>query len=961
MLFYCGRTGKTATRASRAFLIMYLLTALYLVAEDPAPFEGRSKIETEHFVIIFEPKNSEPATYLASIAEEAYTQISSTYSSFPDTVYCVIDSRSDLYVSSYSPLPAHITVSIHGPTWPMFGPRSNDWLKIILLHELTHNVQLTYESGLFYYLSKIFGQGLNAVPASFLPTWAVEGPAVLYETFFTSGGRGDSEHFEMLSSAMADGFFSYTKAGSTTVFEPSSRPYVAGYLMSEHINRVYGTDALKNIHAEFLKFPFFGPGAAIRKVTGQSAKEIFGDVVEEVRRRAAAYQSVTEIDPVTPDGYGNYFLPRITQKGWIVYRYTHDLPAALVLFDPESGAEEVVKVTGLTDPSSFAADRTGKTVVYSSRTTSLTPAGRAVYSDLFFIDTDSGRTERITENARLWHPAINPKTDEIVAVAGLGPESCLVKVDPETGSHRVLFRQTGATVYNPVFSEDGKNLFFSMNTDGTQDIWALPYPNAESARRVTGPDSAAEFFPRVTENTLVYSSDRDGSLAIYAQPAFGGNRVKITGDRVGAYAGMINKEKVVYATYTRFGYALKRIPLPVLPPTMENGGPMTAAAGGGVPPSQSVVKAAQPAVSPYYDLPKLLFWLPLPVSYDPFSGALVDTGAGVFFTAGSILGANSLTGIFTYNWDELQPALDFETRVGIGKTLLAYRGYYGYNQTEDGAFRQNFSSRLSGSYPIISEYRFPKEEYLSAGAALQYDTATAYSDTFGFLTAPEDAVTASLLQTSARIGYANAVSGARKDFFSPFRFSTWGELGVSIPIDSPADSAPWIGSGAGIQLKSPIRHQVIGFGVDGIFTPEIAGATPHPFPRSGLSPAFSPSNLSLLAAVDYRFHIALLDLPLPYGYSLNHLAGGIYVETTASVDKTGFAIGRFLFPGFEIIVNFGTVSHFPVGIGVGFRVDPHSISEFTLLSDTRIYLTGGSGGFLPFLDLAGSGSYPMGR
>ena len=84
-----------------------------------------------------------------------------------------------------------------------------------------------------------------------------------------------------------DDFFSYCQAGSTTVFEPASRPYVAGYLMAEYIHRKFGGDALKDIHREFLKFPFFGPAAAIKRITGQRARDIFSDVAIEVAARAA--------------------------------------------------------------------------------------------------------------------------------------------------------------------------------------------------------------------------------------------------------------------------------------------------------------------------------------------------------------------------------------------------------------------------------------------------------------------------------------------------------------------------------------------------------------------------------------------------------------------------------------------------------------------------------------------------
>jgi hypothetical protein len=968
-------------------LLTCFFQAIGVSAKEPAPFEGRLRIATEHFVIIFEPEERAAANYVASIVEEAYTLVTSSYGSYPDTIYCVLNGRSDLYYSAYAPLPAHIRLSVHGPTWPMFGPRSGDWLKIVLIHELTHNVQLTYTSGIFHALSMVFGQGLNAVPGTLLPNWAVEGPAVLFETFFTGGGRGDSNHFEMLSIAAAGDFFSYSQAGSSTVFEPSGRSYVAGYLMSEYIHRVYGDEALKDIHKKFLNFPFFGPGLAIKKVTGRSVREIFAAVVKEVKERAAATRSKTSAPTITPEVYGSYYLPQKTSRGWITYRHTHDLPAALVLFDPGTGDEEILQIVGLTDPSSFAADPTGDTVAYSSRISSKGRAGYEVFSDLFLLNIEDPSVSRITHNERLWHPAINPHSGEIVAVAGIGPESCLVAIDRKSGSIRTIFKKSGSTVYNPVFSDDGKKLFFTMNEGGMQDIWALPYPiptqqftpsstaeevNPKLALAVTGPDRSAEFFPRFSDGHIIYASDKGGALAVYSQPAAGGRGVMIAEDPVGAYAGLVDDGEVVYATYTSGGYALKRAPLPGFAAAAriasKTASSVESISIAEIPPiadgDSGVVKTGDAPLfneKTYVDIPRLLFWLPLPVSYDPFNDLVIGPGAGAYVSASSILGANNLTAFVTYDWTELQPAFDIRGSIGIGLASLYYNAYYGYNQTEEGFFLQNLSTRLSVTRPFIYVSRYPWTNQLTAGAAMGYDTATAHLDTFGFLSKPEGAAVSNLLQPVGSIVYTAAQSGARKDFYNPFLLSAWMNIGVAAPLELLDSTTVWLGSGAKVQVKSPIKHHVVGIGIDAVYTPQSGGIAPRPLPRSGLLPMPEEGNLSLLAGLDYRFHIALLDLPLPYGYSLSHLAGGIYVESSLLADASSLTIDKYIYPGFELITRFGMVGHFPLGIGVGFRIDPRGQTAFTLLTDTRIYLTAGTGGFSPFLDHVRRAGYPGAR
>ena len=771
---------------------------------------------------------------------------------------------------------------------------------------------------------------------------------------------------------MADDFFSYSRAGSTTVFEPQNRPYVAGYLLCEYIDRTYGDEALKEIHKEFLKFPFFGPGRAIKKITGYPAREIFAEVVEEVKERASQNRYKPAATPITPDGYGDYYTPQISKRGWIMYRRTHDLPAALVLYDPETGDEKILHVTGLTDPSSFAVDPAGNVVVYSSRISTRTAAGQTVFSDLFLLDTESRKARRITKNERLWHPAINPRTGEIIAVAGFGQESSLVSVDPETGDYRILYRRSGAAMYNPVFSEDGNSLFFTMNTGGMQDIWVLPYPipAEEIARPVTGPDKAAEFFPRCADGKILYASDKNGSLSLYAQPLTGGSPVMVAEDPVGAYAGLIDSGEVIYATYTKNGYALKKTALTGFTTLSEPAGPVSMdkafpPADPGAAVGENDITLANeesgeylPAAKRYHDNPKLLLWLPLPFSYDPFDNFMLGTGGGVFFSSGSILRSNSVAGVITYDWEEMQPTFDLEASIGIGQGSLAYRGYYGYYEREDGGFLRNFSTYLLATYPLLTEYRYPIVNQITTGGAIRFDTASAYPDPFGFFSEPDGLVTSNLLQASGSIGYTTATTGAVKDFYNPFLFSTWIDLGVSLPPEYIQGTTMWVGLDTEIQAASLIKHQVIGIGIEGVFSPRSDGAAPQPYLRSGLLLESRQANLSLLAALEYRFHIALLDMPLPYGYSLNHIAGSVYVESAGFADSSGLTMDRYLYPGFEVVVNFGSVSHFPIGIGIGFRIDPQAIADFTPLSDTRVYVTGA---FSPFLDLPDSRSYPIVR
>jgi hypothetical protein len=99
----------------------------------------------------------------------------------------------------------------------------------------------------------------------------------------------------------------------------------------------------------------------------------------------------------------------------------------------------------------------------------------------------------------------------------------------------------------------------------------------------------------------------------------------IAEDPVGAYAGLVEQEEVIYATYTSSGYALKRAALPGFAAaaliasraaTVGESIPITeiTPATGGDNDAPKAGDVTQFTEKTYLDIPRLLFWLPLPVS-----------------------------------------------------------------------------------------------------------------------------------------------------------------------------------------------------------------------------------------------------------------------------------------------------------------------------------------------------------
>jgi hypothetical protein len=987
--------------------LLSFLLAISAMAREIPPFEGWSQISTDHFTFVYEPRDKDSAHHLASMAETIYDRVASFLGSYPKKLYCVVNGRSDIYENYFHPFPAHISITVSAPTWPWFGTRYPDWLELVFTHELTHAIQVPYESGPAAVLAKVFGPGLKSVPGGFLPAWASEGPAVLAETIFTEGGRGDAQFFEMLAKATAlDGqSFSHPKAGSSSPFGPQQRPYVAGYLFASHLYQTYGPTALQDVHKAFVRFPFFGPGRAVKAVTGKTIKEIFSEISASGLQEYAESLSVPGGARATPDVYGDYYLPHVTSRGWILYRSTHDAPPALVLFDPSTKSERVLKVVSLTDPSSFDSDKAGETVVFSASHSQSHPVRGTDFSDLYMLDVDTRAETRLTENEHLWHPTLSPDGGTIVAVGRTGSGSALFTVGPSGGDPALLFRIAGTSVYNPVFSDDGRSLIFTMKRGSEQDIWMLPFPavsprpdsdhlpdefNAAAIRPLTGPDEVAEFFPRVIGEDVWYSSDRDGSLRLYAGALTGtGPASSAALDPIGAYAGTADGNDIIYATYTAKGYAVKRVvdgaaALAAARATLRVAvGPAEQQAteiytGGTADEAPPAVRRIEDIAEEtrYIDAPRLIFWAPLPVYYDPFAPTTLALGIGAYFFADSYLGKNGIEGSVTYDWSSMQPGVDLSGVFGIRGFDVGYGLFHGFSQVDTDVYHQNTSGAVVVAYPLYHEYRFPKSTRLTLSATTGFSSRIIADRSFPLTAAPSDAAMENAIHVGGGIRFVAGKQGARRDFFAPLLLSMWSSAEADVFLKQGETLRAVYSAGSYTQVPSLFDHQVVGIGIDGTYTPELSTGSVRPIPRGGF--AFDPTDqkAAFLAGIDYRFNLAVIDLPLPYGFSINQLAGGVFLESSARWDGSSATLTfeDVLFPGMEFILNIGSVSHIPVGIGLATRVDLSAPSGFSVLDDLRVYLFAGRGGFhrgsrpgrrqgrrQGFLDDDTRVSYPMAR
>jgi hypothetical protein len=931
-------------RAIFLFFIFIYSGALY----GKQPFSIWKKVRTEHFIIVYEEKDSTAAREILTFCEEAYDLVSSYFHSYPKTIQCVVSGRSDASGGYFQYFPTCIKLDVSSPSTFWIGGRTENWLRILLIHELTHFIHISYEKGFFAAISHIFGDTIKIAHSPFIfSRWMIEGISTNLETLFTRGGRGRNPFFELYYKAMAveDNFFSFPQANYSSSYSPPGRDYIAGYIMVKYLFDTYGNDVFVRIHNEYIAFPFLGVEKAIIAVTGKSSREIFYETKHFLKQKYKYNRAIAGGVRISPKAIGDYRIPAITERGIFYYRETPDKHPAIVCLKEETGEEVVIIETHLSDESSFSVNAKGDTLVFSSFDFDYRyPSFMIISSDLYEYSLQSDSVKRLTTNAHLHHPVLFPDGKTILAVQRTGSYSRLVEIDRLTGNISLLFALKETTIYNPVVSPDGKQCAFVLNIRGMQDIYLLDiekthrHPltletipetyNIESISPLVGPDEDDDYYPRFLDtNRILFTSDRNGNLALYIYSFSHDELSLVCEDPVGAFAGCTTDSHLIYTSYTTDGFCLKAKPIQTLIPAVLTKPEAEVPA----PPFEW---QHLPESEAFTDLAYPLFWLPyLSIDFNQPS----NSGGGIYLTGISLLGTSLWHLIITFHPEVMQPQIIFSALFHINEIGITYNLNHNYQHRggEEPSFHQTIKQNLSMDIPVISSHKLSLITSLSFTLGIAHTLALFQSSPFSFFNA-FNLQPISLQNQYGLLSGANFTigkTGGPMDFYSPLQFHTAISSYTSLPLFPESYPGFRLVSNISLNLPSLLPHNVIKPVITGSYTSERLLLLESPFSLPILtSRVMFPDGKQeeegrLLFSLDYLFPIALMDQPLAFGFYLLRCEGDIYFEYIAGYQfqEPFFIPRRFLYGGTELTFTFGHGSFtFPLTMGVGLRYDIES-------------------------------------
>ena len=239
-----------------AFLLIGVAKAQYFqTGQDPSSIKWK-QINTSNFQIVYPQEFEKQAQRLSFVLEKVYEYGNQTLDFHPRKVSVILHTRT---VDSNGLL-AWAPKRMELFTTPSQQIYAQDWLEQLALHEFRHLVQMDkIQSELPILVKAILGEQATAiVTGAYLPSWFLEGDAVVTETALSYSGRGRMASFSMEYRAqlIEKGKYSFDKAYLGSYKDFVTDYYKLGYWMVGKSREEFGANVWSDALQQIGKQPF---------------------------------------------------------------------------------------------------------------------------------------------------------------------------------------------------------------------------------------------------------------------------------------------------------------------------------------------------------------------------------------------------------------------------------------------------------------------------------------------------------------------------------------------------------------------------------------------------------------------------------------------------------------------------------------------------------------------------------
>lgn len=576
-------------------LVMSLVFPAVLGAETFDSSRQWMTLTTPHFFIRYAQESEYLAKKAAPILEQAWQDLRTRFNWKPwgRTEVVFLDSA-DIANGMASVIPYNWVLLYAAPPLPEQSlGYYDDWLRLLIYHEMTHIFHMDAARGWWKAFRFIFGK--TVAPAGMVPTWVKEGEAVLVESVSTGTGRVRSSMTEMVlrTSMLEDSFPSISQGdGLQWTWPTYNIPYLYGGEFIEFLVDKYGFEKLMAFNDRtqrtlMLSMVNYAARTVYGKTFVQLWKEWRQHLETRYRREADRLggQGLTETTPwVTVDPKWEEYVsaPTVSPDGTMI-AYSIKSPhhsSEIRILDVDSGLsrtivkkQQAVQLSWHPDGNrliysalsqSSKSDPKSETGEYSVMPKNYFEVGiqRNIYYDLWEYDIENAKLKRLTMGERARDPDYSRDGRRIVYISRDDNSNEFLKVyNVEEGTSDYLTRSSSSTsrFANPRYSPDGR--WIVVSGWDPKNVWKIYRYSADgrSRMRLTKEKKGVELRPWWTPdgNHVLYSSDTSGVPNIYRVNVKDGRSEQLTNVLSGVFQPSTHDgRRIAVRYYTSNGWEL---------------------------------------------------------------------------------------------------------------------------------------------------------------------------------------------------------------------------------------------------------------------------------------------------------------------------------------------------------------------------------------------------------------------
>ncbi len=291
---------RRTSRIVVALAIVLCGALFFLMSSARARSDRRQRtLETEHFAFHYNAQLESVVDRCAERAERAYLELGRVLGHVPQVkIHVVIIDSTDRANGSATvgPTPRVVLHTVAPGELGALGSY-DDWIEILLTHELVHVLHLDTIHGIPRLVNAALGFGVLGrvmVPQGDLPRWTIEGLATMLESDQGGRGRHRSAIFDMyLRTAVLERKLQTRGQVSSTaaIFPFGNSAYLYGLHMMHWIGVHYGRDKLAELsHVRGGRLIYSRESRAVRDVLGVDFDQLWREFLSDISRRFEAQE-----------------------------------------------------------------------------------------------------------------------------------------------------------------------------------------------------------------------------------------------------------------------------------------------------------------------------------------------------------------------------------------------------------------------------------------------------------------------------------------------------------------------------------------------------------------------------------------------------------------------------------------------------------------------------------------------